>query len=46
MELWSRRKFFLTSIASSLAAGAGKVFGRSVPADEAALPSSTAIAAA
>jgi N4-(beta-N-acetylglucosaminyl)-L-asparaginase len=37
MELWSRRKFFLTSLASSLAAGAGKVFGRTVPADAATL---------
>jgi len=37
MELWSRRKFFLTSLASSFAAGAGRVFGRSVPSDKAAL---------
>jgi N4-(beta-N-acetylglucosaminyl)-L-asparaginase len=28
MELWSRRKFFLTSFAGSLVAGAGKLFGR------------------
>src|SRR5216684_9297504 len=27
MELWSRRKFFLTSLATSLAAGASKLFG-------------------
>jgi N4-(beta-N-acetylglucosaminyl)-L-asparaginase len=27
MELWSRRKFFLTSLASSAVAGAGKLFG-------------------
>ena len=37
MELWSRRKFFLASLASSFAAGAGRVFGRSVPSDKAAL---------
>src|SRR6202521_2000659 len=28
MELWSRRKFFLTSLAGSAVAGAGKLFGR------------------
>ncbi len=28
MELWSRRKFFLTSLAGSALAGAGKLFGR------------------
>lgn len=28
MELWSRRKFFLTSLASSAAASTGKLFGR------------------
>lgn len=28
MELWSRRKFFLTSLASSVAASAGKLWGR------------------
>ena len=27
MELWSRRKFFLTSLAGSAVAGAGKLFG-------------------
>ena len=37
MELWSRRKFFLTSLASSFAAGAGRVFGGSLPSDKAAL---------
>src|SRR5258708_13384098 len=31
MELWSRRKFFLTSLAGSAVAGAGKLFGRSLP---------------
>ncbi len=31
MELWSRRKFFLTSLAGSAVAGAGKLFGRTVP---------------
>jgi N4-(beta-N-acetylglucosaminyl)-L-asparaginase len=28
MELWSRRKFFLTSLAGSAIAGTGKLFGR------------------
>src|ERR1700730_2416816 len=28
MELWSRRKFFLASLAGSAIAGAGKLFGR------------------
>jgi N4-(beta-N-acetylglucosaminyl)-L-asparaginase len=32
MELWSRRKFFLTSLAGSAVAGAGKLFGRATPA--------------
>ena len=27
MELWSRRRFFLTSVAGSVVAGAGKLFG-------------------
>ncbi|HUC53734.1 MAG TPA: N(4)-(beta-N-acetylglucosaminyl)-L-asparaginase [Candidatus Cybelea sp.] len=31
MELWSRRKFFLTSLAGSAVAGAGKLFGRTPP---------------
>jgi N4-(beta-N-acetylglucosaminyl)-L-asparaginase len=31
MELWSRRKFFLTSLAGSAIASAGKLFGRSLP---------------
>jgi N4-(beta-N-acetylglucosaminyl)-L-asparaginase len=31
MELWSRRKFFLTSVAGSVVAGAGKLFGRTPP---------------
>ena len=46
MEPWSRRKFFLTSLAGSFVAGASKVFGRSTSADEAGLPSSTPIAPA
>jgi N4-(beta-N-acetylglucosaminyl)-L-asparaginase len=33
MEIWSRRKFFLTSLASSLVAGAGKLLARPVSAD-------------
>ncbi|HTQ60071.1 MAG TPA: N(4)-(beta-N-acetylglucosaminyl)-L-asparaginase [Candidatus Solibacter sp.] len=38
MEIWSRRKFFLTSLASSFAAGAGKLFAGSTSADARALP--------
>src|SRR6266576_1683766 len=39
MELWSRRKFFLTSLAGSAVASAGKLFGgtRSNGSDPAAL---------
>jgi N4-(beta-N-acetylglucosaminyl)-L-asparaginase len=37
MEPWSRRKFFLTSLASSFAAGAGRLFGRALP-EGAAVP--------
>jgi len=32
MELWSRRRFFLTSLAGSAAASAGKLFGATPPA--------------
>jgi N4-(beta-N-acetylglucosaminyl)-L-asparaginase len=31
MNLWSRRKFFLTSLAGSLAAGSSKLFARTFP---------------
>src|SRR6266851_921380 len=31
MELWSRRRFFLTSLAGSAVAGANKLFGRTLP---------------
>src|SRR6266850_1048509 len=31
MELWSRRKFFLTSLAGSAVASVGKLFGRALP---------------
>src|SRR5580704_1073193 len=34
MDMWSRRKFFLASLASSFAAGAGKLFGRAQPDGE------------
>jgi N4-(beta-N-acetylglucosaminyl)-L-asparaginase len=37
MELWSRRKFFLTSLASSAAAGVGKLLA-GAPAARAAVP--------
>src|SRR5271155_5795338 len=35
MQVWSRRKFFLTSLASSLIASAGKLFARPLPAEAA-----------
>jgi len=38
MELWTRRKFFLTSLASSAVAGAGKLFGAGSTADAAVTP--------
>jgi hypothetical protein len=31
MELWSRRKFFLTSLAGTAIASANKLFGRTMP---------------
>jgi N4-(beta-N-acetylglucosaminyl)-L-asparaginase len=36
MQLWSRRKFFLTSLASSAVAGASKLLGAAPPASAAA----------
>src|SRR5215470_17371188 len=43
MGLWSRRRFFLTSVASSVAAGAGQLFGRQPTRDGlAGLPSKAA----
>ena len=36
MELWSRRKFFLTSLAGSAVASAGKLFGRTTAGADAA----------
>jgi N4-(beta-N-acetylglucosaminyl)-L-asparaginase len=45
MELWSRRKFFLTSLAGSALAGAGKLFGRTPPNVNGA-PSLTSLASA
>jgi N4-(beta-N-acetylglucosaminyl)-L-asparaginase len=33
MERWSRRRFFLTSLAGSAAASVGKLFGKSVPGE-------------
>jgi N4-(beta-N-acetylglucosaminyl)-L-asparaginase len=36
MELWSRRKFFLTSLAGSAVASAGKLFGKSGEANRVA----------
>jgi len=38
MELWTRRKFFLTSLASSAVASAGKLFGAGSAADGAVAP--------
>jgi N4-(beta-N-acetylglucosaminyl)-L-asparaginase len=48
MELWTRRKFFLTSLAGSAVAGAGKLFARtpSAPVDAAAENSGALRAAA
>jgi N4-(beta-N-acetylglucosaminyl)-L-asparaginase len=46
MEIWSRRKFFLASLASSIAAGAGKVFGQTLPTGASALPASASFAPA
>jgi N4-(beta-N-acetylglucosaminyl)-L-asparaginase len=37
MGIWSRRKFFLMSLASSFTAGAGKLLAGSLPANEAPL---------
>src|SRR5690242_16012523 len=38
MELWSRRKFFLTSLASSALASTNKLFGRNPSNGDSALP--------
>jgi len=38
MELWSRRKFFLTSLAGSALAGTNKLFGRTPSNGNASLP--------
>ncbi len=38
MELWSRRKFFLTSLAGSAVASASKLFGRTPPSGDGAPP--------
>jgi N4-(beta-N-acetylglucosaminyl)-L-asparaginase len=38
MEIWSRRKFFLTSLAGSAVAGANKLFGRTLPDSNDASP--------
>jgi len=38
MEIWSRRKFFLTSLAGSAVAGANKLFGRDIDPGNAATP--------
>src|SRR5215467_10926517 len=38
MELWSRRKFFLTSLAGSALAGTNRLFGRTPSNGNAALP--------
>src|SRR2546423_10814514 len=46
MELWSRRKFFLTSLAGSAIASVSNVFGRSAPSVPAARNGATSTAAA
>src|SRR6266568_1469518 len=38
MELWSRRKFFLTSLAGGAVASASKLFGRTPPSGDGAPP--------
>src|ERR1700693_2828931 len=38
MEKWTRRKFFLSTLAGSLAASSRRLFGSSVPVAEAAFP--------
>ena len=45
MELWSRRRFFLTSLASSAIASAGKLFG-SAPANGSGAPALASLAPA
>jgi N4-(beta-N-acetylglucosaminyl)-L-asparaginase len=37
MELWTRRKFFLTSLAGSAAASVGKLFGKTLPGEASGL---------
>jgi hypothetical protein len=39
MEIWSRRKFFITSLAGSAIAGANKLFGRDTTSGNATAPS-------
>jgi N4-(beta-N-acetylglucosaminyl)-L-asparaginase len=46
MELWSRRKFFLSSLAGSAVASAGKLFGRALPNDSDSRPLTTVTPAA
>jgi N4-(beta-N-acetylglucosaminyl)-L-asparaginase len=41
MNLWSRRKFFLTSLAGSLAAGSSKLFARALPVNGDRAPGSS-----
>src|SRR5229473_1507954 len=43
MELWSRRKFFLTSLAGSAIAGANKLFGRTLPDSNGAVAGARAV---
>src|SRR3984893_14925190 len=44
MERWSRRRFFLTSLAGSAIAGAGKLFGSTPPGGAPALRNPTPVA--
>ena len=44
MEMWSRRKFFLTSLASSIAAGTSKLFAGSPPTEAGGLSSAGTVA--
>jgi len=45
MDLWTRRKFFVTSLAGSALAGAGKLLGKMTAASPEAAPSATAATA-
>jgi N4-(beta-N-acetylglucosaminyl)-L-asparaginase len=41
MDLWTRRRFFVTSLAGSALAGAGRLFGKALPSPAGTLPSAS-----